>query len=460
MRAARVSASCSAKRLDTQISPFISERRETAQLLVFTRRFKCENSTRRGVDLGVTVTSDPSFALQALTFVLGGILLGTVSGLTPGLHANNFALILAGLAPLIPGPPLLVGAAMLSAGVVHTFLDVVPALALGVPDADMAVMALPGHRLVLEGRGYEALRLSAMGSALAVLFAVPLAIPVTVIMVEAWPTLVENMSLVLGTVVAIMLLTERSLSGFFGGILAFSISALLGMAALDLNPEAPLHGDILAPLFAGLFGAPILIDAMKGAGIPKQTGKTITIPKRLVLIPAAAGAMAGAVVGYLPGVSSAIAAVIALLFLPGSSGDRGFVIATSGVNTANTIFALFALVALGAPRTGVLVAIKRAEVPLNLPVLLSSVAIAAAVGFVLVLVVGDWYLRVIGTIDHTKLCVVILALLVVLSYVFAGTMGIVVFLVSALVGFIPVRFGAARVHLMGVLIGPVVLWYW
>lgn len=412
------------------------------------------------MDLGVTISTDPALALYALTFVLGGALLGTLSGLTPGLHANNFALLLAGAAPLVPGPPLLVGAAMLSAGVVHTFLDVVPALALGVPDAEMAVAALPGHRLVLEGRGYEALRLSAMGSALAVVFAVPLAVPMTFLMVKAWPTLAANMPLVLGTVVAIMLLTENSLSGFAGGVLAFGISALLGMATLDLDPAAPLYGDVLAPLFAGLFGAPILIDAMGGSAIPEQTDKTITIPRRAVLLPAAAGALAGAVVGYLPGVSSAIAAVLALLALPGSSGDRGFVIATSGVNTANTIFALFALVALGAPRTGVLVAVERAEVPLNLPVLLSAVAIAAAIGFVLVLVVGDWYLRVIGTVDYAKLCVVVLTLLVVLSYAFAGAIGIVVFLVSALVGFIPVRFGANRVHLMGVLIGPIALWYY
>lgn len=412
------------------------------------------------MDLGVTISTDPALALHALVFVLGGALLGTLSGLTPGLHANNFALLLAGMAPLIPGPPLLVGAAMLSAGVVHTFLDVVPALALGVPDAEMAVAALPGHRLVLEGRGYEALRLSAMGSALAVVFAVPLAVPMTFLMVEAWPTLAANMPLVLGTVVTIMLLTENSLSGFVGGVLAFGISALLGMATLDLDPAAPLYGDVLAPLFAGLFGAPILVDAMNGTGIPEQTDDAITIPRRAVLLPAAAGALAGAVVGYLPGVSSAIAAILALLVLPGSSDDRGFVIATSGVNTANTIFALFALVALGTPRTGVLVAVERAKVPLNPPVLLSAVAIAAAIGFVLVLVVGDRYLRVIGAVDYAKLCLVVLTLLVVLSYAFAGAIGVVVFLVSALVGFIPVRFGANRVHLMGVLIGPIALWYY
>jgi putative membrane protein len=232
---------------------------------------------------------------------------------------------------------------MLSAGVVHTFLDVVPALALGVPDADMAVMALPGHRLVIEGRGREALRLSALGSALAVVFAVPFAVPITYLMVWLWPTLAANMAFVLLGVVTIMVLTERSWRARIGGLLAFSISALLGLATLDLSPAAPLQGDVLAPLFAGLFGAPILIDAMGGAGVPRQDDARITIPRRLVLLPAAAGTLAGAVVGYLPGISSAIAAVIALLALPERGGDRGFVIATSGVNTANTVFALFAL---------------------------------------------------------------------------------------------------------------------
>lgn len=222
----------------------------------------------------------------------------------------------------------------------------------------MAVAALPGHRLVIEGRGYEALRLSALGSSLAVVFAVPLAVPVTYAMVQLWPTLAANMTLVLGAVVTMMLFIERSWRSRIGGLVAFSASAALGLATLDLTPEAPLHGDILAPLFAGLFGAPILIDAMGGAGVPRQTDGTITIPRRAVLLPAAAGALAGAVVGYLPGVSSAIAAVIALLALPSGDGDdgggRGYVIATSGVNTANAVFALFALIALGTPRTGVL----------------------------------------------------------------------------------------------------------
>lgn len=406
----------------------------------------------------VTLGFDPTLAGAALGFVLGGILLGTVSGLVPGLHANNFALLLVAIAPAVPGPPLLVGLAMLAAGVVHTFLDVVPTLALGVPDADMAAMALPGHRLVIEGRGYEALRLSALGSGIAVVLALPLAVPITLAMVRAWPTLDAHMPLVLAIVALVLLVTEPNWVAAGGGGLAFVVSSALGLVTLDLDPDAPMDGGgMLAPLFAGLFGAPVLVDALRGAGVPTQKTATVQVSRRAVAAPAAAGSMAGAIVGYLPGVSSAIAAVIALLAVPGDAKDRGFIVATSGVNTSNTIFALFALVALGSPRTGVLVALENASVPIHLPFMLGATLLAAAVGFVMVVTIGDVYLRTVGRLDYTLLSGAILVLLTVLSFLFAGPIGVGVFALAIVIGFIPVRLGAKRVHLMGVLMGPIML---
>jgi putative membrane protein len=100
-----------------------------------------------------------------LAYTLAGVALGTVSGLVPGVHANAFALLLAATAPTLSGPSTGVACAVLAAGVTHTFLDVVPALALGVPDAAMAAGSLPGHRLVLGGRGREALRSQRSGAA-------------------------------------------------------------------------------------------------------------------------------------------------------------------------------------------------------------------------------------------------------------------------------------------------------
>ncbi|EMA40310.1 hypothetical protein C448_13191 [Halococcus morrhuae DSM 1307] len=410
------------------------------------------------MSLAESVVFAPESALPALGFVAGGIALGTVSGLVPGLHANNFALLLAAAAPQVPGPALFVGAAMLAAGVTHTFLDVVPTLALGVPDAAMAASALPGHRLVIAGRGREALRLSALGSALAVVLAVPLALPMTELMVAVYPMVRARLPLVLAGIVLFLVVTERSNPARIGGLLSFLLSAGLGWLTLDIEPSAPLaSGGMLMPLFAGLFGAPVLIEAIDGAGVPEQADAAVTTPRRTIGLTALVGTVSGAIVGYLPGVSAAVAATVTLPAVPNDDGARGFLVATSGVNTSNTIFALFALVALGSPRTGVLVALDSSGVPLDLPLLLAGVGLAAGVGFVLVPLVGDRYLRTVGRVDYTYLSVGVLCLLVVLAYLFSGFIGIGAFCASALVGLVPAMLGTRRVHLMGVLMGPLML---
>lgn len=407
--------------------------------------------------VGIAVELTPETTAITLAFILAGIALGTISGLIPGLHANNFALLLAGFAPLIPAPPLYVGAAMLAAGVTHTFLDVVPALALGVPDPVMAPTALPGHRLVLQGRGREALRLSAIGSAMAVAFAVPLAIPITLGMKSAYPTIAANLSIVLATVSILIVVTERTMPARIGAALALGLSGLLGYLTLDVETGGVLPaGDMLAPLFAGLFGAPILLEALGGNGVPEQEEGTITEPWSVIVAVALVGTLAGALVGYLPAISSAIAASAALVVLP-HRGARSFIVASSGVSTANTIFALFALVALGSPRTGVLVAVDNTGVPLELPILLSAVAIAAGVGFVLVIVIGDRYLALVGAVDNVRLCVGVLGFLVLLIGAFAGLVGIGVFALATLVGLIPARFGSRRMTCMGVLLVPLAI---
>jgi putative membrane protein len=127
------------------------------------------------------------------------------------------------------------------------------------------------------------------------------------------------------------------------------------------------------------------------------------------------------------------------------------------VNTANAVFAVFALVALGAPRTGVLVAVDAADVPLSLPHLLSAVALAGAAGLVLVVTLGDRYLAVVGRLDATRLSVAVLVGLAALSYLFAGRVGVLAYAAAAVVGLVPARFRARRANLMGVLMGPLIV---
>jgi putative membrane protein len=400
----------------------------------------------------------PALGPTTLGYALFGVALGTCSGLTPGLHANNFALLLASVAPVAPGPPLALGVAMLSAGVVHTFLDVVPALALGVPDPATAAVTLPGHRLVLDGRGREALRLSALGSGLAVVVALVVAVPLTGAVEAVYPTLRRHLPLLLGGIAFILVATEPTWRCRLGAVATLAVAAGLGLLVLDIDPSGPVPaGGVLAPLFAGLFGAPVLIEALSGSGIPPQSDPTVTLDRRTVVESAGAGAGAGALVGYLPGVSAAVGTVLVLPFVPGRSGARGFVVASSGANTANTVFALFALVAFGTPRTGVMVAMDRAGVTEPLGALVGATCLGAAAGFSLVVSVGDRYLRTVGRLDYTRVSLATGVGLAIVAYLFAGVLGLAICSVAALVGLLPAWLGVRRVHLMAVLAPAIVV---
>jgi len=408
--------------------------------------------------LPVPPAGSTTVGLTTLGYALLGIGLGTCSGLTPGLHANNFALLLASVVPSLPGPTVALGAAMLAAGVVHTFLDVVPALALGVPDPATAAVTLPGHRLVLDGRGREALRLSALGSGLAVVVALVAAVPVTRAVEAVYPTLRRHLPVLLAAVAVFLVGTEPTWRRRGAAVVTLGVASGMGWLVLDLDPAGPVAaGGVLAPLFAGLFGAPVLIEALSGEGVPPQADPTVTLDRRTVLGTASAGAGAGALVGYLPGVSAAVGTVLVLPAVPGESGARGFLVASSGANTANTGFALFALLALGTPRTGVMVAMDRAGTVGSAGVLLGTVCLAAAVGFALVVSVGDVYLRTVGRLDYARVSLATGALLVAVAYLFAGGLGLAIFALAAVVGLLPPVLGVRRVHLMAVLVPAIAL---
>jgi putative membrane protein len=78
-------------------------------------------------------------------------------------------------------------------------------------------------------------------------------------------------------------------------------------------------------------------------------------------------------------------------------------------------------------------------------------------GICLLVTLGDRYLSVVRRLPRRPLVAGVFGLLFALSVGFAGVLGGAVFCVAAVVGLVPPRVGARRVHLMGVLLGPVAL---
>lgn len=173
----------------------------------------------------------PEFLLAIVVFTLLGCIAGIITGLVPGIHVNNVAyMVLAFSSALVALAMLLFGWALPSASqitiivcslvignaVTHTFLDFIPSVFLGAPDDSTALSVLPGHRMVLAGRGYEAVKCSVIGSFGAVICALALLIPMRLIVgspVHAYDAVAKWMHLFLLTVSVFLIMTETARRG-------------------------------------------------------------------------------------------------------------------------------------------------------------------------------------------------------------------------------------------------------
>ncbi len=140
---------------------------------------------------------DLPLLLAVLYFSFLGTGLGSLTGLAPGIHINTLALVLVSSCPvLLPllgeaaaalgtvreAAPLLMVTIIVSAAVAHSILDFLPSIFLGAPEEGTALSTLPGHRLLLEGKGLDAVLCSAYGGLVGATAAVALCLPLSLVL--------------------------------------------------------------------------------------------------------------------------------------------------------------------------------------------------------------------------------------------------------------------------------------
>ncbi|HEC56350.1 MAG TPA: hypothetical protein ENI32_00450 [Candidatus Syntrophoarchaeum butanivorans] len=425
--------------------------------------------------------------LLLISSIAAGYLLGVVSGLAPGIHTNNFALVLVASAPLLESigvRPIYIVVIILANSITHTFLDIIPSVFLGAPEPDTALALLPGHRLMLEGRGEEVIRLSALGSGSSIILSLIFLIPLFLLFKHFYILIQREMGLILIAIVIIMILTEQGEVVEGRGSLAvwkyrmyavtvFLLAGFLGVMAFDREALIdPVLGwmktSVLFPLFSGLFGASMLvISILTHTRIPPQKRGGFTLPGWRILRGAVSGTLAGGIVAFLPGVSSAIATLLARLLIreehrPGS--DEEFILSISGVNTANALFALIALYTIHRPRSGAMVAIEGiidtsswTRDTINL--LLLIIVLVSFLAYLTTIQLGRVVPGLIQRINYTHLSLLILIMLSLLVLLSSGIFGIILFLTATVIGMIPSFAHIRRSHTMGVLLLPLICYF-
>ncbi|MEW6592749.1 MAG: tripartite tricarboxylate transporter permease [Candidatus Hadarchaeota archaeon] len=395
--------------------------------------------------------------LEILALALAGVGLGIVTGLIPGVHVNNITPFFVALAA--GSGSLELAALIVAMSIANVFISYIPSTFLGAPEAGTELSVLPAHRLLLEGRGYQAVRLTTWGSLGGLLLSAALLLPFLLVVSPAYSFLQPNMHLLLIAVVAVMIFIEKSRTRIFWATLIFLMSGLLGLLALDTNV---LRGDAaLMPLLSGLFGASVLLPSIvEGSPLPEQYIEDDEIPARQTMVPLCAGTTAGVVTGVIPAIGPSQGTVLAQLATR-SSGAEEFLTAVSSVNTSKTLLSFVALYAIGRARSGAAIAVGEImEVGASELIFLVGVALfAGGIAAVLNLRLGKLAARRMGAVPYRPLCASVLVLITGMVVFYSGPTGLLVFGTATVMGMLPAFFHVKRTHCMGVIMLPCILYF-
>ena len=402
-----------------------------------------------------------------------GILIGTITGMIPGIHVNTAGAIIfasSGLLLSVLSPEFLC-IMLVSMSIAHALIEFIPSMLLGVPQEGTATSILPGHRMVLEGRSKEVIRIVSVGGFGAILVTI-LMLPIFTITLPILHDLTKPYTWIILLSASIYLTHKLTANfrDFLWSLLLFCLSGILGWILF----QTPISSGVtLMCTFSGLFGiSTILFSLNDSSTIPHQNpfyDLNIDFNKFKSIF---AGGITGAILGFLPGFGPAQGTVIAQAVSGASDVNDddtvNFLLATSGLNISDCLFSLIAIYIIGNPRSGIAVYMSYLlfEMGLNhLIIFIFTSLLAVSVSLALSLKLGDSFSRLMSGVDYRKLSIGVIILQIVILYIFIFYYQAPVFymtlalITSTAMGMLPHYIGVGKSHLMGILIIPAIVIY-
>ncbi|MBS3144486.1 tripartite tricarboxylate transporter permease [Candidatus Woesearchaeota archaeon] len=384
-----------------------------------------------------------------------GCLIGIFTGITPGVHINLVSVIILSLSPwlLQHVSPLTLALVIVGMTIVHTFLDSIPATFLGAPDSDEILSVLPGHKLLLDGKGYEAVTRTVIGTLAAAIVMIALT-PVLIFGVNVlYPLVKEKMSIIL-LVLCCFFIWKEPRSKLWA-LLVFSLAGVLGIVTLTFGLKDPLF-----PLFSGLFGtAGLLLSINDKVNVPEQKISFPTIEKNQGFNAITSAVISGSVCSMLPGLGPSQAAMIGAQFTKAMTSET-FLILNSALNMVNMMMSFITLYAIDKGRNGAIVVVGQIIGDLGkreLLILLAAVLIALGIGTWLTLNLTKIFAKLMTKINYKKLCIGIIVFVTSLVIFMTSWQGLLIYLTATSLGLLPPLKNVGRSHMMGCLLVPIIL---
>ena len=355
-----------------------------------------------------------------------GILIGTLTGMIPGIHVNTVGAILFASSTFLLGfvSPEFLCVVMVSMSIAHALTEFVPSMLLGVPQEGTATSILPGHKMVLEGRSKEVIRIVAVGGFGAIVITI-LMMPIFTVALPFLHNLTKPYTWIILSASSIYLtyMLTNSKKDFLWALILFLLSGILGWTIFQTSISS---GISLMCIFSGLFGiSTILFSLNDNSVIPHQNNfydLNVDFNKFKSIF---AGGITGAILGFLPGFGPAQGTIIAQAASGTNDNDDedtvNFLLATSGLNISDCLFSLMAIYIIGNPRSGIAVYMSYliSNMSINhLIIFIFASLIAVSISLVVCLKLGDSFANIMGGVDYRKLSIFVIILQIGILYIF------------------------------------------
>ncbi|MGN1362237.1 MAG: tripartite tricarboxylate transporter permease [Methanobrevibacter sp.] len=401
-----------------------------------------------------------------------GVLIGCITGLFPGIHVNTSGAIIYTLSTYLLNfiSPEAICIFLASLAISHALLEFIPSILLGVPEESTALSVLPGHRMVIEGRGKEAIRIVSIGGYGAIIITI-ITLPLFALILPNFHSMSKPYLWLILMVISIILIYKlnNNNENRLWSLILFLLSGLIGWAVF----ETPLSSNLsLMATFTGLFGVSTIIFGLNDNSIMPHQNQFYEVNldktklKNIIL-----GGISGAILGFLPGFGPAQGGIIAQDISNTSDEDDdagNFLTVISGINTSDCLFSLISLYLIGNPRSGVAIYISYIIEKFTLNILIMFIGASltsVSISLIFAILVGDKFINIIEEVDYVKISKMAIFIMILVVYAFTiinkGPLWyITILLISSIaLGLMPHFQGVSKSHLMGVLIVPAIIIY-
>ena len=391
--------------------------------------------------------------LELLIVLLIGILAGIITGLLPGIHINLVGTILISLSISIFSSvlPIYLIVFVGSMSITHIFIDFIPSIFLGCPTEGTEMSILPGHELLKQGKGYEAVMLTAYGGVIAIFLLIITSVPL-ILAIPNFYNLIQNIIPYLLIIILILMIFSEKKK--FSAIIVIFLTGILGYCVLNLNMKEPL-----LPLLTGLFGSSSLLLSIKTkTKIPKQKiSKKIKVK---ILKPLLGTLIASPFCGFLPGLGSSQAAIVGNTIF--KTDRKGFLTLLGATNVLVMAFSFISLYTIHKERTGTAAAIDTLMGNFNLKILILIIVVtilSGIIAFFLTSFISKKFIRVFERINYSKISISALIFISIIVLIFSGVLGFLIFIISTFTGIYCIRTNVKRTNMMACLLIPTIILY-